>query len=93
MVTEHFILDNNGSTERGCTLDRKRKPSEKYKNVVICKRSGCNRKNKLYSNCIVCDSKSDDKCHELPDPKVFTKQCKGIYSYDKRGCYTLKQSM
>lgn len=60
---------------------------------MTCKQPGCNRKNRLFTNCVQCDSESDDKCHELPDPKVFTKQCKGIYPYSKRGCFTLKHSM
>lgn len=88
-----IFLDNNELVERGCTLDRKKNPSAEYKFLEICKESGCNRRNMLYSNCVFCDSQKDDKCFELPDPEIFTKQCKGTYTHEKRGCYTFRQSM
>lgn len=86
-----FISENE--FERGCTLNRRRKLYENDENVEICKESGCNRSNKLYSNCVHCDSKTNNACYQLSDPKNLTKQCKGTYTYSKRGCYTLKLSM
>lgn len=88
-----FLLDDNW-IERGCTVDRKQNLTlENDKNLIECNASGCNTNNVIYSNCVYCDSQEDAECYALSNPKKFTKQCFGTYTYSKRGCYTVKIGM
>lgn len=86
--------DEGGWAERGCTLDEKKMtdPMETDENVNYCHKSGCNNGNILYSHCLSCKSNLKGECALLSDPDSHVAQCKGIYSHEQRGCYTLTKS-
>lgn len=90
-VKSFFLILDEKWIERGCTLDRKANLTSKSDNDMLeCKEAGCNRNNVVYSNCIFCDSQDDNECYALSNPKNFTIQCIGTYTYSKRGCFTLR---
>lgn len=77
-------------TERGCTLDV-HENVEKY--AVVCTKSGCNTENVIHSHCVHCESHARGLCSVISNPDNLSKQCTGIYSFEDRGCYTLRKSM
>lgn len=56
-------------------------------------KSGCNNGNVIHSNCVHCKSGFEGNCVEISDSNGLVDQCKGTYSYEKRGCYTMLKSM
>ncbi|XP_055309662.1 uncharacterized protein LOC129573299 [Sitodiplosis mosellana] len=82
--------DGQRWAKRGCTLDDP-KPSEIDGHFEVCSESECNKENVLHSKCISCESDVESECAKLTYKNSLIKQCEGTYSYEKRGCYTLKK--
>lgn len=80
--------------ERGCTVELTNISSasaDNLESITTCSQSGCNNGNIMYSHCVLCESDVKGKCATLSDASVFIGQCEGIYSHDRRGCYTLNK--
>lgn len=81
---------DEGWTERGCTLDVQNMIVKEPERIDVCMESGCNNENIEYSHCINCESDRGGPCSVIS--KDLSKQCLGIYPYDKRGCFTMLMS-
>lgn len=80
-------------TNRGCTLNRKSNLTMiEDENTETCLESGCNRINLQYSHCVSCESPLGGNCTTISEPKRNSKECKGIYTFSKRGCFTFINS-
>lgn len=86
------VFQGEGWVERGCTLDQK-EHSKWPEDVKVCSEPGCNFENVVHSHCMQCESDLEGECaHVISNKESFLKQCKGNYSYEKRGCYTMVKS-
>lgn len=90
----YTLATNNGKViKRGCTLDyfANEEACKEEADCRKCPLAGCNNNNLRYHQCVVCNSDETGECLKLENPKSLTRQCDGDpYSYDKRGCYTMK---
>lgn len=91
----YYHLGNESWAQRGCTIDSKKTfdYKENNENIIFCTEIGCNLENIIHSQCISCESGFDGNCATISDVDGLVKQCKGTYSHDKRGCYTMVKSM
>lgn len=65
---------------------------ENIENIKYTTESRDNIENVVYSQCVSCVSSSNSNCTTISDVDGLLKQCKGIYSYEKSGCYTMFKS-
>lgn len=79
-----FILMNNSTSDvsRGCSLDTDIE-CKKDRKCMTCNQTKCNDNNFEFQSCHQCQSK---KCQTVDG---YGRQCPGVYSYKRRGCFTL----
>lgn len=91
------ILES-GLAHRGCTLDADSDPNwcnkmNERDECETCNGNACNVKNVRHQFCVECDSESENNCAKLDDSHDYVTACGGDpYSYEDRGCFTLKKS-
>lgn len=90
-------LFDDGTVERGCTLDATDDDPDwcdESSDCQTCEYEGCNIENIRISSCLQCESEYGADCAVLDDPSEFIEPCYVTaepYPYSKRGCYTIKQ--